>query len=54
MTKKQTFTTSSKDNMRSRLQQLTGDAFAQFAGVDVSAIPEYNFDKAQTEPSMTE
>ena len=49
MAKKQTFTVGSKDNMRSRLQELKDYTFNPLTGVN---IPEeqYEFNMAQTEP----
>lgn len=52
MAKKQTFTVGSKDNMRSRLQQLKDYTFNPLTGVSPSE-EQYEFDMAQTKPLNT-
>lgn len=52
MAKKQTFTVGSKDNMRSRLQQLRDETFNPITGVNTSE-EKYEFDMAQTKPLDT-
>lgn len=52
MAKKQTFTVGSKDNMRSRLQQLRDETFNPITGVNPSE-EKYEFDMAQTKPLDT-
>lgn len=49
MAKKQTFTVGSKDNMRSRLQELKDYTFNPLTGVNPSE-EQYEFDMAQTKP----
>lgn len=52
MAKKQTFTVGSKDNMRSRLQELKDYTFNPLTGVNPSE-EQYEFDMAQTKPLNT-
>lgn len=52
MAKKQTFTVGSKDNMRSRLQELKDYTFDPLTGVNPSE-EQYEFDMAQTKPLNT-
>lgn len=52
MAKKQTFTVGSKDNMRSRLQELKDYTFNPLTGVNLSE-EQYEFNMAQTEPLET-
>lgn len=49
MAKKQTFTVGSKDNMRSRLQELKDYTFNPLTGINPSE-EQYEFDMAQTKP----
>jgi len=49
MAKKQTFTVGSKDNMRSRLQELKDYTFNPLTGANPSE-EQYEFDMAQTKP----
>lgn len=52
MAKKQTFTVGSKDNMRSRLQELKDYTFNPLTGINPSE-EQYEFDMAQTKPLNT-
>lgn len=52
MAKKQTFTVGSKDNMRSRLQELKDYTFNPLTGVNMPE-EQYEFNMAQTEPLET-